>query len=55
METKEKKEIIKHYQDKCDCREDDTCGCSYPNNTHCDYDAEAITETAGTNKVLPKK
>lgn len=23
------------YADKCDCAEDDRCGCSYPNNANC--------------------
>ena len=26
------------YEDKCDCSEDDKCGCTYPNNMAHDYD-----------------
>ena len=25
------------YADKCDCSEDDKCGCSYPNNMPHDF------------------
>nr|QIM10778.1 hypothetical protein PlAlph_6700 [uncultured Alphaproteobacteria bacterium] len=39
MKQKEKEEIIDHYEDKCDCSEDDKCGCSFPNNTKPDYEA----------------
>lgn len=39
MKQKEKEEIIEHYEDKCDCSEDDKCGCSFPNNTKPDYEA----------------
>jgi len=39
MKQKEKDEIIDHFEDKCECREDDNCGCSFPNNTKPDYEA----------------
>lgn len=26
------------YAKKCDCSDDDNCGCSYPNNMKHDYD-----------------
>ena len=32
MRKKEKKMIIENFEDKCECREDDKCGCSFPNN-----------------------
>ena len=28
----DKKEWFYDYENKCDCSEDDSCGCSYPNN-----------------------
>ena len=39
MKENEKKNIIRNYKNRCDCSEDDNCGCSYPNNTNSDYDA----------------
>ena len=33
MKKSEKKMIIENFEEKCDCREDDNCGCSFPNNT----------------------
>lgn len=26
------------YENKCDCREDDNCGCTFPNNMPHDFD-----------------
>ena len=43
MRKKEKKMIIENFEDKCECREDDKCGCSFPN------------ETAGSDVVLPEE
>ena len=36
------------YADKCDCSEDDKCGCSYPNNMPHDFGctcSEAVSYT----------
>lgn len=55
MEKSEKKMIINNYEEKCDCREDDNCGCSFPNNIHLEPEAEAVGETAGSRKVLPQE
>ncbi len=55
MKKKEKKMIIENFEDKCECREDDKCGCSFPNNTHHDFDAETFKETAGSDVVLTEE
>ena len=31
------------YANKCDCSEDDKCGCGYPNNIPHDYSFECMT------------
>lgn len=31
------------YANKCDCSEDDKCGCDYPNNIPHDYSIECLT------------
>ncbi len=48
MKKSEKQTIIKHYREKCDCSEDDNCGCSFPNNTRPQAEAEADDESAGS-------
>ena len=30
------------YSNKCDCSEDDKCGCTYPNNMHHSYSEECF-------------
>lgn len=32
------------YANKCDCSEDDKCGCDYPNNIPHDYSLGCLTE-----------
>ena len=49
MKKSEKKMIIENFEEKCDCREDDNCGCSFPNNTRPEPEAEAVGETKGSN------
>jgi len=50
--TEDKKHVVEDYEEKCDCSEDDKCGCSWPNNTTKDYNkAEDVKETAGANKA----
>lgn len=36
------------YASKCDCSEDDNCGCTYPNNMTQNFSCEIIEE----NEVL---
>ena len=31
------------YENKCDCREDDNCGCTFPNNMPHDFDSVSYT------------
>ncbi len=33
------------YADKCDCREDDNCGCSFPNNIPHNFDVKCSNST----------
>lgn len=53
MKKSEKKMIIENFEEKCDCREDDNCGCSFPNNTRPEPEAEAVGETKGSCPVPP--
>ena len=39
MKNKQKKQILSDFENKCDCREDDNCGCSFPNNPQPSYEA----------------
>ena len=55
MKKSEKKMIIENFEEKCDCREDDTCGCSFPNNTRPEPEAEAVGETKGSCPVPPRQ
>ena len=32
------------YENKCDCREDDNCGCTFPNNMPHDFDCRCGDE-----------
>ncbi len=32
--TSNKTKYIYNYANKCDCSDDDNCGCSFPNNMH---------------------
>lgn len=41
----EKQNCIYDYANKCDCSEDDRCGCTYPNNMSADFDCEEILPT----------
>lgn len=52
MKKKEKKFIVEHYQDKCDCSDDDNCGCSYPNNTKPDFDASNREQLPNVEDIL---
>lgn len=36
----EKENCFYDYANKCDCSEDDRCGCTYPNNMGHDYNCE---------------
>lgn len=40
MEDKNSENCNLHYDyaNRCDCREDDNCGCSFPNNLAHDFD-----------------
>ena len=42
----DKKNCVYDYANKCDCSEDDRCGCTYPNNMSRDFDCEEIPSTA---------
>lgn len=44
----EKEEYRYDYANKCDCSEDDNCGCTYPNNMAQNFSCKIIEE----NKVL---
>ena len=42
------------YADKCDCSEDDKCGCDYPNNMKHDFNnSKTATKTATLGKMAP--
>lgn len=41
------------YANKCDCAEDDKCGCDYPNNIPHDY-SMACLNTKETEEVATK-
>ena len=52
------------YEDKCDCADDDNCGCSYPNNMPHDVECKGenyslsdvhIFKRNPTNKFAKKK
>ncbi len=32
------------YPNKCDCSEDDNCGCTYPNNLNHDYSKDCFED-----------
>ena len=34
--------VLCDYQNKCDCSEDDKCGCTYPNNMKFDTDCDEL-------------
>ncbi len=36
----EKENCLYDYANKCDCSEDDKCGCTYPNNMGPDFEYE---------------
>lgn len=38
------------YNNKCDCSEDDKCGCSYPNNLQHDFDYHCTENQDGNCK-----
>ncbi len=42
MDKEDKKDssCVYDYANKCDCSEDDNCGCTYPNNSELDIDCE---------------
>ncbi len=37
------------YENRCDCREDDNCGCSFPNNMPHDFDTMCDDDNTGEN------
>lgn len=37
------------YENKCDCSEDDRCGCTYPNNMAHNYSPDCFTDENTTN------
>ncbi len=49
MKKSEKKIIIENFEERCDCREDDNCGCSFPNNTRREQEAEAAVRSQPDN------
>jgi len=51
MKQKEKKFIVEHFEDKCECREDDNCGCSFPNNTTSDFNASNSQQLVNTENI----
>ena len=52
-EDKEKKcQYVLDYNNKCDCREDDNCGCTYPNNLPQDFKQEC-KKPAGCSSPQP--
>lgn len=34
------------YANKCDCSEDDKCGCTFPNNLSHDFDCDFLSDDA---------
>lgn len=42
------------YAKKCDCSDDDKCGCSYPNNLNHNYD-DAQDSCDNSNGSTPSK
>lgn len=44
------------YADKCDCSEDDKCGCSYPDNMPHDFDCTCSKDDfSEKNSIKPQK
>ena len=41
----EKETCTYDYANKCDCSEDDKCGCTYPNNMGTDFNRENQNES----------
>jgi len=41
------------YANKCDCSEDDKCGCDYPNNMSHNFTSSCFT--LKTNKIFPNQ
>ncbi len=48
MSNKQQQDILDNQQNKCNCSEDDNCGCTYPNNTLPDYESKQ-----GDNSQIP--
>ena len=50
--------ITKHwtynYQNKCDCSDDDNCGCSYPENMKRNYEESELSEKVTAHKAGEK-
>ena len=38
-------QYVLDYNNKCDCREDDNCGCTYPNNLPQNFKQECNNKT----------
>lgn len=49
LNTKEGCNFAYDYADRCDCREDDNCGCTFPNNMPHDFELKC------NNGQLPKE
>lgn len=41
------------YANKCDCSEDDKCGCTFPNNLPHDFDCDFSGDPAFNNSLAP--
>lgn len=53
----EKSKCYYDYENRCDCREDDNCGCTYPNNMGHDFtcpSCDVADEKCGCTKGKPK-
>ena len=50
----EKETCIYDYANKCDCSEDDKCGCTYPNNMSANFECD-IQKESQKSWQKPKK
>ena len=46
---KDDTELYRNYATKCECSEDDSCGCTYPNNTTDDYNYSTTAQSSVTS------
>ena len=47
--------IIEDYDNRCECAEDDRCGCSYPNNVMNNIECDDIKMNSSSVKIKTPK